>query len=151
LDWNDSNLNTATPDQRNTRDWAIANALSSVKARIKADNAIRVDAYNKAFDEYSFIRFNHPDLAVTAPVPALAEVVVFNDGWPEAADGNEHVCPMKVYAPPATYRPSKKTEDGGLMGAIVAEGSVSGNPTISTVPVYEKSTDSAGHLWMRIL
>jgi hypothetical protein len=149
--WDESNLLQATPDQRNTKAWAIANALSSIKARIAQDNANRIQEYNQQFSDYSANMLNHPELNIVPPVPALAEVIVFDeDGWPEAGPGDEHVCPIKVYTPPATMKPAKKTEDGGLMGAIAAEAANTGLPTIPNVPILEKSTDSFGHVWLRI-
>src|SRR6185369_11345218 len=129
--WNDSNLNSASPEQRTTREWAIANALSSVSARITQDNANRIEEYKQQWSDYEQNKLNHPNLNITAPVPAVEEVVVYNDfGWPEAGPGTKLVCTPFVYQAPKT-NPSVLS----LQAALVNEGP-GASPFNSTVPLY---------------
>lgn len=55
------------------------------------------------------------------------------------------VCPV----PPFHRLPPPSAGPVSLMGLLVAEGQVKGDPTIPTVEVGSFSTDSAGHQWVR--
>ncbi len=151
--WDDSNLASADPFQRTTKAWAIANTLSAVQARIAQDNANRIAEYNQQWNDYVQNRFNHPTLNITPPMPAVAEVVVYDaSGWPEAGPGTQLVCVPNVYQEPK-HDPTLSTAAGGMMGQMVREGGTNGaaSPFNAGVPLFTQLvTASDGSKWQRV-
>jgi len=160
-----TNLDPGAPGNQLAQ--ATSNTLAAVQLQVNQWNAQLIADYNIKHNNWSETEINHPG-SQPEPMPPMAWVIghftdpttgpgtvgVYGETpmqWATPMRSDHPVC-APLPGPVLNTAPTPKTADGGLMGALVAEGgkALEASRFNASIPLVGQVTASDGTVWMRV-